>query len=274
MKNILITGTYGFIGSQLKQHFLSLGYNVHEINEDIFTSEFWFDVLIETLYKVQPDAIFHMGACSNTLEQNVNYMMVLNYEFTKILADYTSFTKTPLIYSSSAANYGINNRYPSNLYGWSKYIAEDYVRLKSGIGLRYFNVYGPGEHNKGRMASVAYQMYVKNQNSEKINLFPNKPLRDFVYVKDIISANIYAWENYNSFKGNFYEVGSGKAKGFEDVLDLMDISYSHTDESLIPKGYQFYTCSDSSKWMPGWESQWNLEAGISDYKKHLKSDLY
>ena len=174
---------------------------------------FWLDI----------KAVFHVGACSDTLETNVNYMMLVNYEFTKYLMSLCKTKNVPMIYSSSAANYGTNNLYPSNLYGWSKYVAEKYVIQNGGVALRYFNVYGPGEYNKGRMASVAYQMYLKNQKNEKISLFPKKPLRDFVYVKDVVSANIFAWTNFQKLKGKYYEVGSGEARGFEDVLNLIEI---------------------------------------------------
>jgi ADP-L-glycero-D-manno-heptose 6-epimerase len=170
-----------------------------------------------------------------------------------------------LTYSSSAANYGTNNEHPSNLYGWSKYAAEDYVISNGGIGLRYFNVYGPGEQNKGKMASVAFQMNEKRKNNEEIKLFPKNPKRDFVYVKDVISANIYAFKNYEKLSGKYYEVGSGTARMFEDVMKIMSIPYDYHDNSLIPNGYQFYTCSDKIKWMTDWKSQWSLEDGLKDY---------
>ena len=270
MSKILITGTKGFIGSQLKKELESRSHQIYELNEDYFELESWYSELYVALRRENYDVIFHVGACSDTLEKEVNYMMTRNYESTKIFTDYAVEKNIPIIYSSSAANYGTNNRHPSNLYGWSKYVAEDYVRLNGGISLRYFNVYGPGEQNKGRMASVAYQMYLKNNNGEKINLFPKKPLRDFVYVKDIVDANIFAWENYNNLKGEYYEVGSGDARSFENVLELMGIEFEYTDESLIPNGYQFYTCSDKKKWMNGWTPNWNLEKGITDYKNYLK----
>jgi ADP-L-glycero-D-manno-heptose 6-epimerase len=271
MSKILITGTKGFIGSQLKKELESRSHQIYELNEDYFDLDSWYSELYVALRREDYDVIFHVGACSDTLEQDVNYMMTRNYESTKIFTDYAVEKNIPIIYSSSAANYGTNNKYPSNLYGWSKYIAEDYVKLNGGIGLRYFNVYGPGEHNKGRMASVAFQMYQKDKSGEKISLFPKKPLRDFVYVNDIVDANIYAWENYSNLKGNYYEVGSGDARSFEDVLELMEINFDYTDESLIPVGYQFYTCSNSKKWMSGWSPSWNLEKGINDYRKHLKN---
>jgi ADP-L-glycero-D-manno-heptose 6-epimerase len=270
MKKILITGTYGFIGSQLMSHFSGDSeYKLFTLNEDIFNKSGWVYDLKQVLLNIMPDIIFHVGACSDTLEQNINYMMTLNFESTKILMDHAKEYKTPLIYSSSAANYGTNNLYPSNLYGWSKYVAEQYVISNGGVALRYFNVYGPGEEHKGRMASVAFQMYQKQLKGDKVSLFPKKPLRDFVYVKDVVNANVFAYENYDNLRGHYYEVGSGDARGFEDVLNIMDISFDYVDESFIPEGYQFYTCSDSSKWMRGWKPLWNLEDGIKDYVKYL-----
>lgn len=270
MTNVLITGTNGFIASQLLLE-LKL-FKVFNLTEDIFSSENWVEDLNLMLISLQPEVIFHVGACSDTLEQDVNYMMTRNYESTKVLMDYAKKYGVPLIYSSSAANYGTNNQYPSNLYGWSKYVSEQYVISNGGIALRYFNVYGPGESNKGRMASVAYQMLVKHNKGEKVFLFPKKPQRDFVYVKDVISANLYAYNNYDELKGQYYEVGSGKSRGFEDVLNLMEIPFTYLEESSIPIGYQFYTCSNSKKWMKGWEPLWSLEKGINDYLKFLKNE--
>ena len=217
------------------------------------------------LTETKPIGIFHVGACSNTLETDANYMMIRNYEFTRILSDWSKDNHSKLIYSSSAANYGINGEYPSNLYGWSKYAAEDYVTLSGGIGLRYFNVYGKGESHKGKMASVAYQMTQKYKNKEEIKLFPLNPKRDFVYVKDVVDANIYALENYDILKGNFYEVGFGEARTFEDIMNILNIPFEYHSKDMIPKGYQFYTCSDKTKWMDGWKPKWNLENGLKDY---------
>lgn len=269
MQNILITGTDGFIGKNLKAE-LSNRFKIWEINEDIFQSEDWMDQLSNIFKQVDFHTVFHIGACADTLEQRVNYMMLLNYQFTKHLTDLCKYFDVNLVYSSSAANYGTNGIYPSNLYGWSKYVGEGYVTSNGGIGLRYFNVYGPGEEHKGKMASVAYQMFQKHKSGETCYLFPKKPLRDFVYVKDIISANIFAMNNFSRLKGKKYEVGSGEARAFEDVLQILDIPFQHLDESVIPDGYQFYTCSDSQKWMSGWKPNFNLEKGLNDYKLCLK----
>ena len=269
MKKIIITGTNGFIGSNLKKELINR-FEIIEINEDIFDLPNWkTDVL--KLFNNKISAVFHIGACSDTLETNVNYMMLLNYEFTKHITNICNSENIPIIYSSSAANYGTNNEHPSNLYGWSKYVAEDYVTKCNGISLRYFNVYGPGEEHKGKMSSVAYQMYIKNKNNEEIKLFPKKPKRDFVYIKDIISANIFAYENYDKLEKKYYEVGYGVAEPFEKILNCMGLDFTYHDESIIPKGYQFYTCSDSKMWLNDWTPKWSLNDGIKDYIKYLKN---
>ena len=88
-------------------------------------------------------------------------------------------------------------------------------------------------------------------------------------MKDVVDANIYALDNFEKLNGEYYEVGSGNARSFEDVLDILKIDFQYTDESVIPKGYQFYTCSDKTKWMSGWEPKWNLENGLNDYIQYL-----
>jgi ADP-L-glycero-D-manno-heptose 6-epimerase len=261
--NILITGTDGFIGKNLKKSLKK--HNILSINEDIFDNSNWIEDLQNKIWEFQPEVVYHVGACSNTLEQDVNYMMKLNYEFTKHLSDICLSLGIPLIYSSSAANYGTNGQYPSNLYGWSKYAAEDYVLSNGGIALRYFNVYGPGEEHKGKMASVAYQMYKK----DKALLFPGNPKRDFIYIDDVVEANIFAFENFNQLLPSYYEVGSGRAETFETILNIMGINFEYLDKTLIPEGYQFYTCSNKEKWMPGWHPKYNLKKGLKKYLKYL-----
>ena len=268
MTKALITGSKGFIGQNLLEVLLK-DFIVFEINEEIFKYPDWNNQLWLNLMNFNPDVIFHVGACSDTLEQNVNYMMELNFEFTKSLVDWSKQNNKKLIYSSSAANYGINGLNPSNLYGWSKYVAEQYVISNNGIALRYFNVYGPKEEHKGKMASVAYQFYQKNLNKEECKLFPQNPRRDFVYVRDVINANVYAFENYNDLNLNYYDVGCGEARSFEDVMKIMNIPYSYHEENKIPKGYQFYTCSNKEKWMKGLVPKYSLEKGLLEYKEYL-----
>ena len=273
MIKVLVTGSLGFIGKNLITRLSSSKYDVNGIDlEDFYFSDnIWTVNLLSRLEKLKPEVIFHVGACSDTLENDTNYMMEVNYESTKIISKWCSDNRAKLIYSSSAAIYGSNGSYPSNLYGWSKYAAEGYVVSNGGVALRYFNVYGPGEEHKGKMSSVAYQAFVKNLNNEIFKIFPGNPRRDFVYIKDVLNANLHALVNFEQLKGNWYDVGSNQARLFEDVLDLMGIKdYDYLSPVYIPEGYQYYT--KSSKWMPGWNPEYDLEEGIKDYIKYLKNE--
>jgi ADP-L-glycero-D-manno-heptose 6-epimerase len=270
---LLVTGSDGFIGKNLC-HYIENEMDIIPYTldpYDFYKYHDWTGILNKNLDDINPDVIFHVGACSDTLETDVNYMMELNYETTKILVDWASRNNKKIIYSSSAASYGINKKYPSNLYGWSKYVAEGYVISNGGIGLRYFNVYGPGESHKGRMSSVALQMFTRSKISEKILLFPGEPKRDFVYIKDVISANIFSMYNYEELKSDWYDVGSFQARSFEDVLRNIGIKeWSYHDISKIPQGYQFFT--EASKIIPGWGPKYTLERGLEEYIKVLNRE--
>ena len=270
MNKVLVTGSNGFIGRNLSKHLGKLGFTVKLLDSDYFNELDWQNSLLGLLNDFDPKAIFHVGACSNTLELNVQYMMEQNYQSTKLISDWCKDEKRNLIFSSSAANYGINGKYPSNLYGWSKYVAEDYVRKNGGIALRYFNVYGPGEENKGAMSSFLYQAYVNRNHGEKVLLFPGGPSRDFIYIKDVVGANLYSMENFLDLAGSYYDVATGCSRLFEDVLNLAGIEFAYSDESKIPTGYQFYTCGDTKKWMGGWKPDYSLEEGVADYLTYLQ----
>ena len=256
----LVTGHNGFFGSNL---LTKLSDDVVKLERDFLDDEDW-------KYKLNPlvksvDIIFHIGAVSDTTLQDSTEMLVYNYIFSKELFDLVQKYNKKVIYSSSAACYGDGDGIPNNIYGWSKYLTENYgmAKVSNFVALRYFNVYGPGEEHKGKMASVAYQAWEKGE----FKLFPKEPVRDFVYVDDIVSANIHA---IDSPKG-IYEVGSGEARTFEDVLDNMEIKYTYHSEDKIPEWYQFYTKSDKSKWLPGWNPKYNLEKGIKKYKEYLSA---
>lgn len=270
MKNVLVTGANGFIGGNLVVK-LRESYNVFELTEQIFESEDWLKTLAEELDRIKPEAVFHVGAVTDPSEMDINYVMIRNYEFTHKLMDYCTIFNVPLVYSSAASCYGVNGRHPSNLYGWSKYTSEQYVLASGGVALRYFNVYGPGEETKGKTASIPYQMWHNNHNQKPIKLFPGKPERDFVYIEDVISANIYALENYQKLQFNYFEVGSGESKTFEDVLDIFEIPYSYAEETEYPKGYQLFTQNASKNWMPEWEPEFKLEDGLKKYKEYLNN---
>lgn len=264
MNKVLVTGTKGFVGAKLRAA-LGESRQYCELNEEILDQSEWKNALLHFLERERPETIFHVGACSDTLEQNVQYMMVRNYESTKVLVDWSIENNCKMIYSSSAANYGSEGMYPSNLYGWSKYAAEDYVRLNNGVSLRYFNVYGPGEDHKGRMASFFLQAHMNYAQGVPVVLFPKKPLRDFVFIDDVVSANFFAESNYPKLMSGVFDVGSCTARAFEDGLNHLGIPYEYAPEEAIPVGYQFYTKADNSKTMPGWSPLFQLEDGLTAY---------
>ena len=197
MEKIIITGTKGFIGSNLKKE-LSNKYEIIEINEDVFNTVSWREE-ISKYFWLDISAVFHVGACSNTLETNVNYIMLVNYEFTKHLSDLCLTNNVPMIYSSSAANYGTNGEHPSNLYGWSKYVGEGYVVANGGIGLRYFNVYGPRQPKRGSYAPVI-GVFSRQKKANQLMTIVGDGLqtRDYVHVSDVVAANLAASEESGS----------------------------------------------------------------------------
>jgi nucleoside-diphosphate-sugar epimerase len=255
----LVTGHNGFIGKALFKKLQK----IKSVIDDVIGLD-TFENYSEVLNQVKPDVIFHVGACSDTQEKDINKMMYMNLELTHVLAEYCRLHRASLIYSSSAACYGTNGL-PNTLYGWSKYAGEKVVQNMGGISLRYFNVYGYDESHKGAMASVAYQSYIK----KNFILFPKKPMRDFVYINDVVNANIHALENYQSLSSGVYDVGFGEARCFEDLVTLMGSSYSYHPESAIPDNYQFKTCANKGKYMPNWYAKYNLEQGTEDYMSCL-----
>lgn len=288
METILITGHEGFIGKNLFRgliqsisadgDFSNIGINHPDWGmiglemKDYFTPISllpWQDVLKKKLAEHNPKVIFHVGAIADTLNNDVNFMMSRNYEASRIISDWCAFNNVPLIYSSSAACYGNGDGIPMNIYGWSKYTAEQHIIRNGGVALRYFNVYGPHEEHKGAMASVAYQMYMKNKNGEKIKLFPEKPRRDFIYVDDVVRANMHAFCHYESLKGKVYDVGTAISHEFEYIMDLLKINYEYHNASAIPNGYQYFTSSNREKWMPLWSPLYSLSDGIEIYKHYL-----
>jgi len=260
---ILVTGYKGFIGKNILN---KLGHQYITIDSDYFDENNPKEYLKDFLETYNPDAIFHIGACSDTLNTNIDFMMERNYLSTKWLMDWCKENRKKMIYSSSAAVYGVDGSKPSNLYGWTKLLGEDYVVSNGGIALRYFNVYGPGEEHKGNMASMIYQ----NINKDDVKLFPGRPKRDFVYIDDVVRANFYALDYYDSLRGKWYEVGTGQSVEFETIFDILGIPYTYKDKSEIPSGYQFNTCSSYDKHMGGWQPTINIYDGIKKYKDYLK----
>ena len=260
---ILLTGHKGFIGKNIYNEL----YGNHELlcfEKDDMQKENWLDEV--ALMVKECDGVMHIGAISDTSCQDINYMLKFNYLFSKELIDLGMKYSKPIVFASSAAINGSNGT-PLNIYGWSKLLTENYGFAKGGdfIALRYYNVYGPGEEQKGSMASVAYQAFQKGE----FELFPKRPKRDFIYIKDVVQATIHAFLHFRN--SGVYEVGYGKSYLFEDVLKFLGIPFTYKSEKSIPPWYQYYTKSKRELWLPDWKPKYDLKEGISDYKKYFLS---
>jgi ADP-L-glycero-D-manno-heptose 6-epimerase len=181
------------------------------------------------------DAIFHEGACSDTMEQNGQLMMELNYRCSRRLLDIAEATGTRLLYASSAAVYGggtqfaetSENERPLNVYGYSKLLFDDVVRRRRSwpmqvAGFRYFNVYGPGEAHKDRMASVAFHHVNQFREQQHVRLFggydgwnPGEQSRDFIHVDDLVKVKL--WFLDHPEQSGIFNLGTGKAQPFNDI---------------------------------------------------------
>lgn len=180
--------------------------------------------------------VFHQGACSDTTEWDGRYMLDTNFAFSKAVFDWCQRREVPLVYASSAAVYGTSTVFdessgdlkPLNVYGWSKLMFDQWVaRHRHGlrarvVGLRYFNVYGPGEDHKGRMASVIHHFSRQVDEDGAAKLFgashgcdDGEHRRDFVFVGDIVKVNLWAGESPQA--DDVYNVGTGGSRSFNDV---------------------------------------------------------
>jgi ADP-L-glycero-D-manno-heptose 6-epimerase len=220
-------------------------------------------------------AILHQGACSNTLEDDGHYMMDNNFTYSKELLHFALDRKIPLVYASTAAIYGAStefkeipaNERPLNVYGFSKLVFDNYVRrlipdIKSTVvGLRYFNVYGPREQHKGRMASVIHHFTSQLKDTGGIRMFEGsggygngEQRRDFVFVKDLCRINMFfAGLLPDSPKKLVHAVvnaGTGQARTFNSVADALMLVHGAGKIEYIPfpgdlkDRYQHYTQAD------------------------------
>lgn len=182
------------------------------------------------------DAVLHQGACSDTMETDGRYMMDNNYRYSLSLLDWCQEESVPFIYASSASVYGGGSVFkeereyesPLNVYGYSKFLFDQAVRPQLDndrgqiVGFRYFNVYGPRENHKGRMASVAYHFFNQYRATGKIKLFEGtegyahgEQRRDFVSVEDVVKVNLYFLDNPE--KSGIFNLGTGRSQTFNDV---------------------------------------------------------
>ena len=255
----ILTGADGFVGVNLLSKLKDMGHEVDVINVD-FSIEDYSEDFEERVSKT--DVIFHVGAISDVNLQDYNKMLKYNFYFSKILFDLAKKYNKKVVYSSSSAIYG-NGELPENIYAWSKYLAEQYGlnTVKDFVALRYFNVYGPGEEHKDKMQSLVLRIY----SSKIFDIFPVNPSRDFIYVGDVVDANLHAL----NCKSGIYDVGSGNSYKYEDICDEIGVKYYYADKSVVPDGYQSYTKADETKFMSGWKPKHTLQMGVEKYLKYL-----
>ena len=250
---IVVTGAAGFIGSNLVKALNARGErdivavdnltradkvaNLSDLDIADFIDKREFIGRIDNgTFASKVGAVMHQGACSDTMESDGRYMMENNYDYSMKLMRWCHEHKAPFIYASSASVYGAGsvfteereNEAPLNVYGYSKFLFDQYVRreLSSAraqvAGFRYFNVYGPREAHKGRMASVAYHFYNQYLERGKVKLFEasggyaaGEQLRDFVSVEDVVRVNLFFLDNPKAC--GIFNVGTGRAESFNEV---------------------------------------------------------
>ena len=294
---IIVTGGAGFIGSNIVKGLNERGYTDILIVDDLTDGhkfkniadlhfldymdkeDFISSIIDEEEFPEFIEAIFHEGACSTTTEWNGKYMMQNNYEYSKELLHYCLDRRIQFIYASSAATYGnnktfvedIENEDPINVYGYSKFLFDQYVRRilpeaqSQVIGLRYFNVYGPREQHKGSMSSVAFHFNNQVKENGIAKLFggsdgyeDGEQRRDFVYVGDVVKVNLWFLDNPD--KSGIFNLGTGRCQSFNDVanavIDWHDEQGTHVTKATkeympfpehLKGAYQSFTEADISK---------------------------
>ena len=253
---IVVTGAAGFIGSNIIAGLNARGIQdiiaVDDLTQgdkfknladlqiaDYVDADDFYDLFADRAFG-DVEAVFHEGACSDTMESDGKYMMDNNYTLSCELFHACQDQGTRLLYASSAATYGGSNTFsespefekPLNVYGYSKLLFDQRLRREIGkqfenavtqvAGFRYFNVYGPREQHKGRMASVAFHQFHQFQTDGKVKLFGDYggysaggQMRDFVFIDDVVAVNLWFFDH--SEKSGIFNLGTGKAQPFNDV---------------------------------------------------------
>jgi len=309
---IVVTGAAGFIGSCLVGKLNQAGYTDIVVVDDFSKREKDHNLLDKTIiakvgrkdfikwlsdFGNEVEFIFHIGSRTDTAEFNKDIFDDLNVNYSKSVWNACVEFDIPLVYASSAATYGlgefgykddhevINNLKPLNPYGDSKNDFDKWVLQQEDTppfwaGLKFFNVYGPNEYHKGRMASVIFHAYHQIKNTGGMKLFRSHnpdytdggQLRDFVYVKDVVNVCLFLMENQP--ESGIYNLGSGTARTFLDLAKntfvnmevTENISFIDTPEDIRDK-YQYFTEADMSKLIgQGYDTPFHtLEQGVQDY---------
>jgi ADP-L-glycero-D-manno-heptose 6-epimerase len=320
---IIVTGGAGFIGSALIAEFNKrnitdilvvdqLGKdrkwkNLQSLSfADYVEKDDFLELIIEDELDSPVDAVFHLGACSDTTETNASFLIKNNYEYTKLLAQWATDADIRFIYASSAATYGngsvgfcddekkIEALRPLNMYGYSKHLFDLWAR-RAGlfdriVGLKYFNVFGPNEYHKAEMKSFIVKAFEQIKATGKVRLFKSyEPeysdggqVRDFLYVKDAVDMTLFFWDNPQL--SGLFNIGTGEARTWNDLVLAVfvsmgaepDIEYIDMPDS-IRNQYQYFTQAVISKLRKaGYSKQTTtLEDAIKDYvQNYLQRNLY
>jgi ADP-L-glycero-D-manno-heptose 6-epimerase len=319
---IVVTGAAGFIGSCLVGFLNAKGFNNIIVTDDFsrldktpnleekrFIAKIERESFFDWLKEKKPviDFVFHIGARTDTAEFDYSIHQHLNVEYSQKVWRYCSANNIPLVYASSAATYGdgelgYNDDHelpfklkPLNAYGISKNEFDKWALSQTHTppfwaGLKFFNVYGPNEYHKGRMASVIWHSFNQVKKDGRVKLFKShrpdfkdgQQLRDFVYVKDLL--NVCYWLMENKPAPGIYNLGTGKARAFEDLVKAtfagLDkpaiIDFIDMPEDIRDK-YQYFTEANMHKLLAAGYSQpfYSLEEGADDYvRNYLAQNEY
>lgn len=303
MKKYLVTGGAGFVGSNLAFALVGERKAAVTVVDDFSSGSFknlsgfpgeviGASILDESWWEAAgpADAVFHEAAITDTTVMDQKRMMEVNVEgFRKVLAYALRFGIKRVVYASSAGVYGNGPcpmredsvPTPENVYGFSKAIMDNVAREFAAahpdmtlVGLRYFNVYGPGECFKGKFASMVYQLYLQMKAGRRPRIFKfGEQMRDFVYVKDVVRANLNALDAKRTCVVN---VAAGRPENFNKVIDCLNAAMK-TDlaPEYFDNPYDFFqlkTHADlrRAKAELNYRPEWDLERGVADYVKALE----
>jgi ADP-L-glycero-D-manno-heptose 6-epimerase len=307
---IIVTGGAGFIGSNVIRALNAAGSNDIVVVEDFSKGDkraqlegCVFQELMERKEFLQRissrgignvDAVFHQGACTDTMEHDARLMMELNLDTSQALLEWVLKRDIPMVYASSAAVYGASttftevpaNEAPLNVYGESKLKFDHLVRRAMAeakatlVGLRYFNVYGPRETWKGRMASVVYQMYGQLRETGTVRLFvgtggygDGEQRRDFVHVDDVVAVNMFFARGLA--RQGIVNCGTGRSRSFNDVARIAAHGSGRIEYVPLPEGlaerYQSFTEADLTGLRHlGYEAPFlDVDEGVRRYYRSL-----